>query len=420
MPLGEYSELDKCHWVKYINSSGETIPPYGVLRVTGTTSRNGEPFFTVAKPTAAKQKFYPINGAASVAAGAVGECTFSQQAIAALGSAPSFGTELGPVNNSWTLSTSGTGFYYYGSKSNNRSLLLGEVVQVASPTSTATTEVKWGLCQANWVNNDPYCDYVVVKQCDDCDGNNPVDPTIEVLLPPANESDPNVVAGYVIAFAQTTDSSNVCVSDYMDDKIGTVKMWSGVNIDVPVGWGVMDGSDNSSGSGINLKDKFVRGTVAQSGGSGGENTHRHVITVIIADHVEYELTHSHTILGNITVDDHTVEELLHAHDIEDTPGDLYVQGSSGDPQLPTFRSCTGDPIGPYDYQDGLGPRIDWTDCAQVTWGPIGHRVAWYLSTSNKTLEFPSQKHYPETACSDAENIPEYVEMIFIERLDNSS
>jgi hypothetical protein len=185
------------------------------------------------------------------------------------------------------LSTTGEGFVYYGSKSTDRSLVLGEMVQVASPTSSATTEVKWGLCQANWIENTPYCDYVVVKECDDCKGNNPVDPTLEVLLPTANDHDPNVVSGYVIAFAQTTDGSNVCVSDYMDDKIGTCKMWSGVNLDVPLGWAVMDGDDNSTGSGIDLKDKFVRGTVAQSGNTGGEPNHNHVITVIIADHPEF-------------------------------------------------------------------------------------------------------------------------------------
>lgn len=420
MPLGEYSELDKCHWVKFLNNSGETIPPYGVLRVTGTTTRNGQPFFTVAKPTSAKQKYYPINGAAAVGAGQVGECTFSPQAIAALASSPSVGTELGPVNNSWTLSTSGEGFYYFGTKANDRSLLLGEVVQVASPTSSSTTEVKWGLCQANWVDNDPYCDYVVVKQCDDCTGANPVDPTLEVLLPPANESDPNVVSGYVIAFAQTTDSSNVCVSDYMDDKIGTAKMWTGVNIDVPVGWAVMDGSDNASGSGIDLKDKFVRGNAAISGGSGGEPNHKHVITVIIPDHQEWENTHVHSMLGQLNVDPHTVDELKHGHDIDDTPGDFFVEGSAGDPTLPTFRVCTGEPFGTYDYDDGLGPRIDYTNCLGGDWGPLEHNVSGSMYTDAHTIEFPVMKHYPDPSCSDEEHLPEYIEMIFIERMDNSS
>jgi hypothetical protein len=97
-----------------------------------------------------------------------------------------------------------------------------------------------------------------------------------------------------------------------------------------------------------------------------------------------------------------------------------VSQQSSDLTLPTFRDCTGDPFGPYDYDDGLGPRIDYINCLGEDWGPLNHQVNWSLSMSSRTIEFPSQKHYPETACSFAENLPEYVEMIFIERIDNSS
>jgi len=144
MPLGEHTELDKCLWVKFVNNSGETIPPYSVLRVTGTTARNGEPFFTVEKPNSTQQKYYPINGAAAVGANQIGECTFSQQAIAAHESAPSYGTQVGPVDGEWTLSTSGEGFYSFGNKPNNRGLLLGEVVQVAAGTSAPAQLPDWG------------------------------------------------------------------------------------------------------------------------------------------------------------------------------------------------------------------------------------------------------------------------------------
>jgi len=150
MPLGEYSELDKCHWVKFINSSGEEIPPYAALRVTGTTTRNGEPFFTVAKPTSSEQKWYAINGAAAVSAGQVGECTFTPQAIARYsGGSLTVGDEIGPQNNSWDLQSGGKNFFYLGTKSNNRSLTLIEAVQVNSTASTTETVAHFAFAGKN-------------------------------------------------------------------------------------------------------------------------------------------------------------------------------------------------------------------------------------------------------------------------------
>jgi hypothetical protein len=132
------------------------------------------------------------------------------------------------------------------------------------PKGVDPSKVRYGVCTTAWIKasgNDPA--YVMVKEVADRQQTSGTGDTLQVWLlgtktsgsPGTSFGDPNLEAGNMIAFVKATDGEFVCVSDYMDDKIGTVKM----SIDVPggpknvvasQGWEIMDGVSNSSkGSG---------------------------------------------------------------------------------------------------------------------------------------------------------------------------
>ncbi len=105
-------------WWPVRNESGEEVPAFACLRITGMFS----PFtssdlggqqrvgvanmgFTIAKPnTYASQHSHLFNGAVPIAAGAIGQGVFGCVMLGRYtGSAPSVGTAVGPKNASWDL-----------------------------------------------------------------------------------------------------------------------------------------------------------------------------------------------------------------------------------------------------------------------------------------------------------------------------
>ena len=265
----------------------------------------------------------------------------------------------------------------------------------------------WGIAQHNWQDNLVDCPYVMVKLCEDCDGTNPTGDEIEVLLPRANDSDPNVIAGEVIGYLGASDGTYVCVTDYMDCRIRTGKLWTGAASDIPAGWATMDGTANSGpngGSGINVNQKFLRGQTGASGNTGGEPNHTHVIEVTVPDHLEQPFEHSHTHTLEVIVDPHTVEELNHNHGLGDTLGDFFVVGSSPDPQLPTFRVCTEEAWGPVWNGDLEVDEVDYTTCGNYSYGPIYHRAEIVGTIDKSSTDIPAQKHYPEASCDTVEKL----------------
>jgi hypothetical protein len=50
-------------WLAFRNDSGETIPPFAVLRITGVVTIAGRAVLTVSKPNADGGTFYAVNGA---------------------------------------------------------------------------------------------------------------------------------------------------------------------------------------------------------------------------------------------------------------------------------------------------------------------------------------------------------------------
>lgn len=104
--------------LRWKNSTNETVPAFGVVRVTGTTTQqltNGEsdnigiPCAVCAKPDAS-DTVYMVNGPSAVAAGKFGDMYQDGFAWALWGdSAPAFGDEVGP-DTDWKLHSAKFGF----------------------------------------------------------------------------------------------------------------------------------------------------------------------------------------------------------------------------------------------------------------------------------------------------------------------
>jgi hypothetical protein len=271
-------------------------------------------------------------------------------------------------------------------------------------------KVLWGVAKTNWEDNGANCDSVDVNPCEDCEGTNPdAGTTHTVYLPKNAERDPNVIAGEVIGYEISSNATYCCVSDYLDDKIGTIKMWALSSGAIPPGWGICDGNGNSvvnGGSAIDLVDRFVRGA-STSGASGGGNDHTHEFTFTIEPHTTAELAISLDHTHNITVEPHTVEQLRHEHQI--VTGTPFDEGTGVERDKPGF--CTNWPT---------AAETTEGDCTGLPWGPLEHFADIDPAYGGGVYPAQELEHNWTFTINEAENLPEYIEMIFIERLDNSA
>lgn len=287
---------------------------------------------------------------------------------------------------------------------------------VAGGESTPSP-VYWGKAKTNWVDNGANVDSVDVNPCADAEGTTPdAETTFTVLLPKTAERDPNVIADEIIAYELASDGTYVCTSDYLDDKIGTVKMWALGAAAIPPGWAIMDGSDNAApaGSGIDLDGFFVK-SAASSGTEGGEQFHTHDFMLEILPHtidqIKVSLDHTHT----ITIQPHTVEQLFHKHAIPlDTPSNGWKWPTLPDvPDQAPVYPCTGEPVVPADPESV-------SDCYGSEWGPLTHvGTADWAYSGGITPQYDLYHEYTGYMKQTATE-PRYKEMIFIERIDNSA
>lgn len=111
-------------WWPVRNDSGEEVPEFGCMRITGMfspfTSSDGSfqrvgvanMGFTIAKPnTFASQYSHLFNGPRPIAAGAVGQGVFGRVMLGQYsGSQPTAGSAIGPINGSWLLHGGSYGF----------------------------------------------------------------------------------------------------------------------------------------------------------------------------------------------------------------------------------------------------------------------------------------------------------------------
>jgi hypothetical protein len=139
-------------------------------------------------------------------------------------------------------------------------------------------EVRWAVAIANWVNQPGNDSYVTCHQAADKDGTLELDDQqqpipITVYLPRHGFGDPNVRAEDVIGYMLDGDGLAVCVTDYMDDKIGTIKMWIGDEEDVGRGWRIYATAEGRFPVGVTTSDEDIPATTP--GATGGQKKHYH-------------------------------------------------------------------------------------------------------------------------------------------------
>lgn len=103
--------------IPFRNDSGETIPAYGVMRVTGSATVSGTEYVTVSKPNSDFKRKYLVNTGSAVANGAYGTGTWLDEGGWVLyddASTPALGESWGPKNNSWKLNKWRYGFTIIG------------------------------------------------------------------------------------------------------------------------------------------------------------------------------------------------------------------------------------------------------------------------------------------------------------------
>ncbi|HZZ73622.1 MAG TPA: hypothetical protein VFE24_15320 [Pirellulales bacterium] len=253
----------------------------------------------------------------------------------------------------------------------------------AIPQAQSTATVRWGLCQANWTyTGGVYPSQgghgrVSVQACDDSVGSNPHGAAIVVYLPNGASGDPNLVAGDVIAFVLADNGTPVCISAYLDDPIGTVKMFTGSSAQVRPGWACMAGGDESkhlNGASWNMEDRFARHSCSDGkvGTTGGSDTHDHTGVT------GYNET-------GITIDDHPD----HVHPLTSS----YLLDIRGDLSGKVITDLAGYTEGVHDNTASHDPLV------------LTHNVV--------------DEGHAHTLAADS-NIPAYRYLRFIERIDNSS
>ncbi len=117
-PAGRMLAVDQLilQGVPFLNNSGETVPPWGVMEVTGSTGG----IVDIRKPTTAFKRMYLVNGDSEVGNGVVGTGTWLNDdlggyALYETGSSPAYGEQWGAKPAQWTLSKNRPGFEIIGS-----------------------------------------------------------------------------------------------------------------------------------------------------------------------------------------------------------------------------------------------------------------------------------------------------------------
>jgi hypothetical protein len=108
-------DLDQIRWHPARNTSSETIPPYGVMRISSTETVARRTRYIVAKPNTAFQRLYLVNGPQQIRAGKVGSGTFDiSYALCDSSASPLLAESWGAKNDSWKLWQHRPGFFMLG------------------------------------------------------------------------------------------------------------------------------------------------------------------------------------------------------------------------------------------------------------------------------------------------------------------
>lgn len=141
--------------IPFKNTSGETIPPFAVLRITGSQTIGGRAILEAQKPnTYGSQWSHYLNGPMEVENTKFGSCTNIFPALADFGTGSIAQGELwGPRNNSWLLQENTGGFRIIDAAPDSGLAIVdrhpmmvfyGKFTGSVSKGSTGTVTVYWG------------------------------------------------------------------------------------------------------------------------------------------------------------------------------------------------------------------------------------------------------------------------------------
>lgn len=127
-------------YVRFINNSGESIPAWGVMRITGATvESSGARLLTVAKPNTTLQRYYLVNSGDTCASSSTGVGTFLHHAGTVLydtANTPAYGETWGPQSATWTIKKGNTGFVILGGNTGTGATSRTIAIQDSRPQKT--------------------------------------------------------------------------------------------------------------------------------------------------------------------------------------------------------------------------------------------------------------------------------------------
>lgn len=108
----------------------------------------------------------------------------------------------------------------------------------------------WCKAKYDWENTEaPEVPYVETNPCKNKDGEEVDDTrTVRLYLPPQGHGHPNVRTDEVLGYRVDENGDAICVTSYMDDRIGFAKFWT-IGLyeptDIPGGWALCDGTQGT-------------------------------------------------------------------------------------------------------------------------------------------------------------------------------
>jgi hypothetical protein len=202
-------------------------------------------------------------------------------------------------------------------------------LEVISLPSTATP--LWAYATADWVNGPLNTSKVVCEAATGKDGGSAGGGTFDVFLPrPCGSQDPNVRQGAIIAYLVAEDGNRIAVHGYLDDCIGTVKVWSGSVASIKPGWHLCDGGAGT----LDLREKFVLGAFGDAGGTADFDYDGNSTNVGDTGGLRRELVNwAHTAFGSEVMRTfNTVQEILQTESFhtekEDPPLTVSATGTA--------------------------------------------------------------------------------------------
>lgn len=163
---------------------------------------------------------------------------------------------------------------------------------------SADASLLWAKAIAKWTNLPGNDSHVACHKALDQHGTLDLDEdeepqTVTVYLPrPGGNVDPNVRSGDVIGYQLDSNGIAIATTDYLDDAIGTVVLWSKDQAEIRGGWRIYAPTPGRFPVGCTTSDEDIPATVP--GSTGGQKKHFH----------DYEKDSITTFETELTLEDH--------------------------------------------------------------------------------------------------------------------